>query len=141
MKTFFRPSVLQTLRQSVLRAIIILIFIIPARGGEVFDGLRYLYPNAEFFKDFEVRDEIIIKWDAARLGPQPSSAQITQAAADARAARLALQQQRQTEATLLENARLKLAADQDLTPDELRAVLRALIRRSQATQQLLQTLR
>lgn len=121
--------------------LVLFILSVSAFAGDVYDAVRFLYPNAEFFKDYEVRDEVIVKWDTAKLGAQPTPSQIAQAKIDADAARLAFQQQRQQEATLLENARTKLAADQDLTPAELRAVLRALIRRSQQTQQILQTLR
>lgn len=104
-----------------------------AHAGEVYDGLRHLYPNAEFFKDYEVRDEVITKWDAAKLGPQPNPAQITIAAADAAAAREAARTARQQELDLLESARAKLARNEDLPAAELRAVLRALIRRSATT--------
>lgn len=115
----------------------LLVFLCPASHAQgLGDALAYLYPNADPISDYRVADLAdgagpkIIKWDATKLGPQPTQAQIDQAKIDLAAAREAERTARTAELNLLEQARTKLANNQALTQNELNAVLRALIRRT-----------
>lgn len=111
---------------------LLFLFILSASAfaGDVYDAVRFLYPNAEFFKDYEIRDEVIVKWDTVKLGAQPSPAQINQAKLDYQAARDTAATTLATERATLAAARTKLLNNETLTQNELNAVLRLLIRRS-----------
>lgn len=113
------------------------------------DALQYLYPNAsQISGDFRVEDRgdgqgaKIARWDAAKLGAQPSQAQIDQAKIDLTTARTAASTTRQQESTVLAAALTKLGNGTDLTAAELRAVIAIIIRRQNVLQsQLIQTAR
>lgn len=113
----------------------------PAGAPGLGDALKLLYPTVDpIGGDYRVEDRAdgqgprITKWDAARLGTQPSQAQLEQAIADVAAARTAAATARSQEETVFQAALTKLANNQDLTAAENRAVLRALIRCARAVQ-------
>jgi hypothetical protein len=116
-----------------MKTIFLLLFfsvISATQAGEVFDAVRFLHPSAKLFDDYEIRDEVIVRWNATKLGPQPTQAQIDQAKIDLQAARDAAATQLSQERVALQSARTKLLNNETLTQNELNAVLRLLIRRS-----------
>lgn len=118
--------------------VIILCFLtLGAFGQSLGEALQFLAPTADQFGgDFRVEDRLdgqgerVTFWNVAKLGPLPTLSKINQAKIDLAAQRQAEQTARQQELSLLDSARTKLANNQDLTAAELRAVLRALIRRT-----------
>lgn len=117
-----------------------------AHAQSVAEALKFLAPTADQSAgDFKVENSLdgrgdrVTFWDTAKLGAQPNQAAIDQAKIDLNAQRLAAATAKQQESTLLDNARTKLANNQDLTAVELRAVLRALILRSAAVQSAMGT--
>lgn len=114
-----------------------LLIVAASHAQSTAEALKFLVPAADQVTgSFRVEDKSdgqgdkVTFWDTGKLGAMPDKAAIEQAKIDLVAAR-------QAAATLLANERAALIAlrdkvqsGQDLTPAELRTVIRLLIRRS-----------